>query len=133
MTETLGGFLRSARERMRKAQHEIASELGVTTSLISGIEQGKNRVTLERLVGFAKAYEVDVTDIVKRLPEDQRELVYEVARSTRLEEEETTGAWYRRLAGLLQETGDEASWRDLRQAFRLLRAVTDVMDEEEKR
>ena len=62
----IGNNLKLLRNRKKKSQEEVATELDLTRSSYSGYENGVAQPNLESLVLFSDYYKVSIDDLVKR-------------------------------------------------------------------
>lgn len=62
--EQFGARLREARQKTGKTQKIVASELNVTSTLLSDIEKGRRTTTAEKLSTLCKIYNVSADYIL---------------------------------------------------------------------
>lgn len=62
----IGNNLKLLRNRKKKSQEEVATELSLTRSSYSGYENGVAQPNLESLVLFSDYYKVSIDDLIKR-------------------------------------------------------------------
>jgi len=61
---TVGERLREARRKLKKRQVDIANEVGVKQPAVALWEGGDSGVASKHLVAAAKAYGLDITDLL---------------------------------------------------------------------
>lgn len=67
---TVGERLREARRKLKKRQVDIANEVGVKQPAVALWEGGDSGVASKHLAAAAKAYGLDVTDLLPQPPAD---------------------------------------------------------------
>jgi transcriptional regulator with XRE-family HTH domain len=68
----LGAILKIVREKLGKKQGEIASEAGISISMLSQIERGNVSASIDTLVGVCNALNLDIAELFRRImPERQ--------------------------------------------------------------
>jgi transcriptional regulator with XRE-family HTH domain len=71
MDQLLGRKLRALRERGGLSQAAIAQKVGVTFQQVQKYERGANRISATRLVAFARALEVPVSELLDAMEPEQ--------------------------------------------------------------
>lgn len=67
MNAKLGERIHSLRAARNLTQEEVAEYLGMSRQKYARIEKGVNDITLEILVGLAKLFEIEISDITSVL------------------------------------------------------------------
>ncbi|EEG76417.1 helix-turn-helix transcriptional regulator [Dethiobacter alkaliphilus] len=69
MSELLGRRLRALRRLKRLTQHDLASEVGISVSMLSTIERGSKYPRVDLIKKFARVLDVPLEDLFV-LPEN---------------------------------------------------------------
>ena len=65
INETIGARLRSAREELDLKGKDVAKEMFISGGLLSQLESGQRRISLDNLVRFSKLYKKDIIYFLK--------------------------------------------------------------------
>lgn len=68
---TIGERLRTLREEASLSLREVASEIGIDTSLLGKIERNERQPTREQIKHIAEFFEIDEKLLIKELLSDQ--------------------------------------------------------------
>jgi len=74
-TESVGTKLRQLRQARGYSLAQVAKATGVSRSLLSLIETGKNDPTIGRLIRLTTYYDVNVTELLPDIEDDRPEIV----------------------------------------------------------
>jgi transcriptional regulator with XRE-family HTH domain len=75
VVEGLGPRLRSLRRMRSLSLAQVAAATGISSSFLSLVENGKNDLTVARLIRLASYYNVAVTDLLPDVEDDRPEVV----------------------------------------------------------